>query len=90
MCNAGLQNELLAAKASKDSRTRGLAGDVISGLGAFGAWLRACHACGAAEGEEGQFRVCGGCKQRVYCGRECQVAGWKAGHKQECKALEGR
>ncbi|EFJ46869.1 hypothetical protein VOLCADRAFT_92611 [Volvox carteri f. nagariensis] len=31
--------------------------------------------------------MCGKCKQAWYCGRECQVAHWRAGHKNECAAL---
>lgn len=29
---------------------------------------------------------CAKCRVAGYCGRECQVADWKAGHKQECEA----
>lgn len=32
-----------------------------------------------------QKHVCGGCMSAVYCSRECQVASWLLGHKQECK-----
>ena len=30
---------------------------------------------------------CTKCRQKVYCSKACQVAGWKGGHKQECKRL---
>ena len=30
--------------------------------------------------------LCGNCKKKRYCGRECQVAHWKSGHKSECFA----
>ena len=40
----------------------------------------ACGHCGAAGAEA----RCSKCKQELYCGRECQVAGWKA-HKAVCK-----
>ena len=29
--------------------------------------------------------VCARCKGAAYCSKECQVKGWKAGHKQACK-----
>ena len=29
--------------------------------------------------------VCGGCMAAVYCSRECQIASWLSGHKEECK-----
>ena len=31
---------------------------------------------------------CAKCKKVRYCCRECQVADWKAGHKQLCLQLE--
>lgn len=30
------------------------------------------------------LKTCTGCRKVKYCGRECQLASWKAGHKQEC------
>ena len=30
---------------------------------------------------------CAGCLRTYYCGKACQTADWKAGHKAECKAL---
>ena len=30
---------------------------------------------------------CKKCRQMLYCSKACQVAGWKAGHKQECERL---
>ena len=30
---------------------------------------------------------CTKCRQKVYCSKACQVAGWKGGHKQECERL---
>ena len=30
---------------------------------------------------------CAGCLRTYYCGKACQTADWKAGHKKECKAL---
>ncbi|GLC53236.1 hypothetical protein PLESTB_000722900 [Pleodorina starrii] len=34
--------------------------------------------------------ACGKCKQVWYCGRDCQLAHWKAGHKKECAELAAR
>ena len=31
--------------------------------------------------------VCVNCRLTFYCGKACQTADWKAGHKKECKAL---
>ena len=31
--------------------------------------------------------VCNNCKRTFYCGKACQTADWKAGHKAECKEL---
>mmetsp|Transcript_62732 Transcript_62732/g.143775 ORF Transcript_62732/g.143775 Transcript_62732/m.143775 type:complete len:483 (-) Transcript_62732:183-1631(-) len=42
----------------------------------------ACGHCGLEK--EGMLR-CAGCLRVVYCGRECQTAGWK-GHKKACKS----
>ena len=30
---------------------------------------------------------CTKCRQKLYCSKACQVAGWKGGHKQECERL---
>ncbi len=35
----------------------------------------------------GRLSKCSGCGITKYCGRDCQVAHWKGGHKAECKAL---
>ncbi|GMI34548.1 hypothetical protein TeGR_g369 [Tetraparma gracilis] len=45
-------------------------------------------ACAAGCGEKGE-KKCSKCDRAHYCGRECQVAHWKA-HKAECKAWRGR
>lgn len=47
--------------------------------------LRSCAGCGATEDSLRSFGKCEGCKQVVYCGRECQKRDWKA-HKKACKA----
>jgi hypothetical protein len=45
-----------------------------------------CHHCGKVAGVgDPSFKVCGGCKAVRFCGDECRLAGWKAGHKAECK-----
>jgi hypothetical protein len=45
-----------------------------------------CHHCGKVAGAGNpSFQVCSGCKAVRYCGEECRLAGWKAGHKAECK-----
>ena len=31
--------------------------------------------------------VCVSCRRTSYCGKACQTADWKAGHRKECKAL---
>ena len=44
-----------------------------------------CAACGAASGPGGTaIKPCGRCKRVSYCGKECQRAHWKAGHKAAC------
>ena len=85
-----LIEELLAGVVSLDANVRAAAKNAVDGLKAFGAWRRRCHCCGRVEEEEGRFSLCGGCRQRVFCGRDCQVAAWGAGHKAECKALAPR
>ncbi|KZV66327.1 hypothetical protein PENSPDRAFT_689115 [Peniophora sp. CONT] len=32
--------------------------------------------------------VCKGCGEARYCGRECQIKDWKAGHKRVCKRIK--
>eukprot|EP00316_Scyphosphaera_apsteinii_P000934 CAMPEP_0119324990 /NCGR_PEP_ID=MMETSP1333-20130426/64651_1 /TAXON_ID=418940 /ORGANISM="Scyphosphaera apsteinii, Strain RCC1455" /LENGTH=534 /DNA_ID=CAMNT_0007332835 /DNA_START=8 /DNA_END=1612 /DNA_ORIENTATION=+ len=52
--------------------------DVFDGL------LDKCGACGAEASEGKKLALCQRCKCVRYCGRECQIAGWKAGHKDSC------
>lgn len=33
---------------------------------------------------------CSGCSSVFYCSRNCQIADWKKGHKNECKPYEVR
>ncbi|KIZ06258.1 hypothetical protein MNEG_1703 [Monoraphidium neglectum] len=50
---------------------------------------RACATCGKAAGEDGvKLQRCSGCDAARYCGKECAKAGWKAGHREECKAAQ--
>jgi hypothetical protein len=42
-----------------------------------------CGNCAAPEGKNGvTLKPCPKCKLTSYCGRACQAAHWKAGHKQ--------
>ncbi len=38
---------------------------------------------GESEAER-PLKACGGCGAAAYCCRECQVAHWRAGHKEAC------
>jgi hypothetical protein len=42
-----------------------------------------CARCGNG----GNLMRCAACKSVSYCGKECQTAAWKEGHKKECKRL---
>jgi hypothetical protein len=59
------------------------AGPVQAGPGA-------CAQCGAAAGGGSAVRLstCARCKKIRYCGRACQAAHWKAGHKKTCVLAE--
>ncbi len=46
-------------------------------------WWRCTHLAGDSEAGVERSK-CGGCSGKWYCGRECQVAHWRAGHKAEC------
>lgn len=43
-----------------------------------------CAYCGVAAAN---LKACTRCRRVVYCGRDCQVAHWKAGHKKGCCSL---
>ena len=48
-------------------------------------------ACCAAQAPIGtSLKSCSRCGIVLYCGRECQRAHWKAGHKKSCKARQGK
>ena len=42
---------------------------------------------GASEAAGAGLMRCTKCRQKVYCSKACQVAGWKGEHKQECERL---
>ena len=46
--------------------------------------LQHCANCNQQEPALGDFKKCNQCKAVVYCGRQCQLAHWKAGHKKVC------
>ena len=46
-----------------------------------------CSNCAAPSpplGDPSPFKKCGGCGVRKYCGKRCQLADWKNGHKAIC------
>lgn len=44
--------------------------------------------CGKVEGTVGEWKTCGGCSARWYCGASCQKADWRrGGHKIFCEDL---
>ncbi|KAG2500089.1 hypothetical protein HYH03_001675 [Edaphochlamys debaryana] len=43
--------------------------------------------CDGCKETFGKVLVCGGCRQRRFCSRACQVADWRGGHKEACKQL---
>ena len=59
--------------------------------GASAPETKVCANCLAPEGENGVvLKACNRCKATHYCGRACQTAHWKAGHKQFCLTIEER
>ena len=52
---------------------------------------RVCAHCLAPDGQHGvALKACIRCKAAFYCGRACQTAHWRAGHKQFCVTPEER
>ena len=49
-----------------------------------------CGHCAAQASSGTSLKSCSGCGTVVYCGRDCQVAHWKAGHKKSCKARKSK
>ena len=43
---------------------------------------------GVSEAAAAGLMRCTKCRQKLYCSKACQVAGWKGGHKQECERQE--
>ncbi len=43
-----------------------------------------CMACNAVPAEGKKLLACQRCKRVRYCGRPCQLAGWRRGHKESC------
>mmetsp|Transcript_2650 Transcript_2650/g.5659 ORF Transcript_2650/g.5659 Transcript_2650/m.5659 type:complete len:103 (+) Transcript_2650:1020-1328(+) len=43
-----------------------------------------CANCLKPKSENGSLSKCKKCKVMRYCSKDCQVAHWRAGHKQEC------
>jgi hypothetical protein len=48
---------------------------------ASGKYEAVCAQCGKG----GKLLKCSACKSVAYCGKECQAAAWKGGHKKKCK-----
>lgn len=46
------------------------------------------HCCREPAPGQPTFKLCGGCRAVRFCGDECRRAGWKAGHKAECRAAQ--
>ena len=53
-------------------------------------WYPECPTFSGASEADLAMERCSACKQARYCGRPCQVAHWKAGHKQECAGAGGK
>lgn len=50
-------------------------------------WLRRSNVCsnpGCSQQVSKGMKRCSRCKQVAYCSRECQLAHWKAGHREAC------
>mmetsp|Transcript_30721 Transcript_30721/g.62463 ORF Transcript_30721/g.62463 Transcript_30721/m.62463 type:complete len:549 (-) Transcript_30721:60-1706(-) len=49
--------------------------------------LNTCPMCGKTRDDVNseELKVCRGCNRVAYCGKDCQRAHWKAGHKHKCK-----
>ena len=46
---------------------------------------KSCSNCQKEELVTREYKCCTRCKVACYCGKECQTAHWKAGHKQQCE-----
>jgi hypothetical protein len=77
--------------ASPEGRGRPVA---LPPLSACEGLMRTCSnpRCANLEGDseaELRLQVCAGCGGPSYCGRACQVAHWRAGHKEACAGKRG-
>ena len=68
-----------APSASSTADLQSLADSLLAGAG-LGAGVPTCDVCGCEADKR-----CSLCAEVWYCGRECQVAGWKSGHKAVCE-----
>ena len=59
-------------------------------FGRHACWYPECPTFSCASEADVPMERCSLCRQARYCGRACQVAHWKAGHKQECAKCSGR
>ncbi len=71
-----------------DTVRRGMLAEILSEAGQpcplrRCSWWRCTHLAGDSEAGVERSK-CGGCGGEWYCGRECQAAHWRAGHKTEC------
>ena len=49
-----------------------------------------CAHCASQAPIGTSLKSCSRCGIVLYCGRDCQLAHWKAGHKKSCKARKGK
>ena len=71
-----------------EAKTAGSLADMAAARDALRqSWVpRVCAHCGAAEAEPRLYKLCGRCHGPAYCGKEHQLAHWRAGHRKECAA----
>lgn len=81
---SGLVGSAGAGSTSAGSGPRDAAGGAAAAGGLAGAGGSVCGWCGAGPAEGQVLQRCGGCRAVCYCGRECQRAHWKEGHKGAC------
>jgi len=72
-------------KSLRDKQGAAAAIDKMANIGSIGSieWRRA--RCSNEGCQKFGRKKCAKCKATKYCGRKCQLAHWKAGHKRECK-----
>lgn len=49
-----------------------------------------CDECGKRPPKGEEFPLCTGCHRAAYCGKVCQRAAWKKGHKATCKQRKAK